>query len=95
MLTNVKARDFEIPAVGTSAYLTSFNPDLAQHFFIGREVLCYRNHEEMLELIRFCLARPDEASAIARRGKMRCLAEHRWRNRFERICRILGILPGD
>jgi hypothetical protein len=95
MLTNVKGRDFEIPAVGTAAYLTSFNPDLAQHFSIGREVLCYRNHEEMLELIRMCLARPDEASAIAQRGKMRCLAEHRWRNRFERICRILGILPGD
>jgi hypothetical protein len=95
MLTNVKARDFEIPAVGTAAYLTSFNPDLAQHFIIGKEVLCYRNRDEMLELLRYCLARPEETSAIARRGKMRCLAEHRWRNRFERICCILGILPEE
>jgi hypothetical protein len=92
-LTNVKTRDFEIPGVGGGVYLTSFNPDLAQHFVIGEEILCYRNRDEMLELIRYYLARPDEAREIASRGRARCLAEHRWLHRYRRVCEILGILP--
>jgi len=91
-LTNLKARDFEIPGTGGGVYVTSFNPDLAQHFIIGEEILCYRNREEMLELIRYYLARPDEAREIARRGRERCLREHRWLHRYQRVCKILGIL---
>jgi hypothetical protein len=93
MLTNVKGRDFEIPAVGTAAYLTSFNPDLAQHFVVGEQILCYRSRGEMLELIRYYLARAGEARAIAQRGRERCVAEHRWLHRYVKICRVLGILP--
>jgi spore maturation protein CgeB len=91
-LTNVKTRDFEIPGVGGGVYLTSFNPDLAQHFNIGQEILCYRNREEMLELTRYYLSRPEEARAIALRGRERCLAEHRWLHRYRRVCEILGVL---
>jgi len=91
-LTNVKTRDFEIPGVGGGAYLTSFNPDLAQHFVIGEEILCYRNRDEMLELIRYYLSRPGKAQAIAKRGRERCLREHRWLHRYRRVCQILGIL---
>jgi hypothetical protein len=91
-LTNVKTRDFEIPGVGGGVYLTSFNPDLAQHFVIGQEMLCYRNRDEMLELIRYYLNRPEESRAIARRGRERCLREHRWLHRYQQVCRILGVL---
>lgn len=92
-LTNVKGRDFEIPATGGGMYLTTFNPDLAQHFVIGREIVCYRNREELVELIRCYLAHPDEARAIAEAGRERCLREHRWLHRYEQICRVLNILP--
>jgi len=94
-LTNVKARDFEIPGTGGGVYLTSFNPDLAQHFIIGEEILCYSNREEMLDLIHYYLNRPEEAEAVARRGRERCLREHRWLHRYQRICRILGILSEE
>lgn len=91
-LTNVKGRDFEIPAVGGGVYLTSFNPDLAQHFVIGDEILCYRNREEMVELIRHYLARPEEAIQIAARGRVRCRREHRWLHRYKKMLTILGVL---
>ncbi len=94
-LTNVKGRDFEIPGTGGGVYLTSFNPDLAQHFVIGEEILCYRNLDEMLELIRHYLARPEEARAIARRGRERCLREHRWLHRYQKVLTNLGILTRD
>lgn len=90
-LTNVKGRDFDIPGSGGGVYLTSFNPDLAQHFVIGEEILCYRNRDEMLELIRYYLAHPDEAREIARAGRQRCLQEHRWLHRYVKVLRILEI----
>lgn len=91
-LTNVKGRDFEIPGTGGGVYLTSFNPDLAQHFIVGDEILCYRNRDEMLELIRYYLAHPDEVEKIARRGHERCLSEHRWLHRYQRALDIIGVL---
>lgn len=92
MLTNVKTRDFEITGTGGGVYLTSFSPDLAQHYQVGRELLCYRSDEEMVELIRHYLSHPDEAREIARLGRARSLAEHRWLHRYQTICRTLGIL---
>jgi len=94
-LTSVKARDFEVPGTGGGVYLTSFNPDLAQHFVIGEEILCYRSRDEMLELIRHYLARPEVARAVAKRGRERCVREHRWLHRYERLVQILGILGDD
>jgi spore maturation protein CgeB len=94
-LTNVKGRDFEIPGTGGGVYLTSFNPDLAQNFIIGEEILCYSNRAEMLELIRYYLAHPEEARAIAARGRERCLREHRWLHRYLKVLEILEILYPD
>jgi hypothetical protein len=93
-LTNVKGRDFEIPGTGGGMYLTSFNPDLAQHFVIGEEIVCYGSRDEMLELIRHYLRRPDEIGAIARRGRARCLRQHRWLHRYETLLQVLGITLG-
>ena len=91
-LTNVKGRDFEIPGTGGGVYLTSFNPDLALHFRVGEEILCYHNRDEMVELIRYYLAHPDEAAAIARRGRERSLREHRWLHRYEKVLKVFGVL---
>jgi spore maturation protein CgeB len=90
--TNVKGRDFEIPATAGGAYLTTFNADLAQHFIIGKEILCYQNREELLDLIRYYMKHPEESRLIAERGRKRCLLQHRWLHRYLRVCRILGIL---
>lgn len=93
-LTNVKGRDFEIPATGGGMYLTTFNPDLALHFVVGSEIVCYRNRDELVELIRWYLQHPDEANDIAGRGRARCLREHRWLHRYEKMLGALGILGG-
>ena len=91
LLTNVKGRDFEIPGTGGGMYLTSFNPDLALHFVVGEEIACYRNRDEMLELCRYYLARPDEARRMAARARARCLRDHRWLHRYLRLLSILGV----
>jgi hypothetical protein len=90
--TNVKGRDFEVPAAGGGAYLTTFNADLAQHFEIGREILCYASREELVDLARHYLRHPDEAREIAERARARCVREHRWLHRYSAALRVLGIL---
>ncbi len=94
-ITNVKGRDFEIPGTGGGVYLTSFNSDLSQSFTVGEEILCYSSRDEMLELIRYYLAHPEEARAIAARGRERCLREHRWLHRYQKILTVLGILSAE
>ncbi len=90
-LTNVKGRDFDIPCTGGGVYLTTYNPDLANAFDIGKEILCYRNRDEAVEMAMYYMARPKECRSIARRARERCLKEHRWSHRFIEICNILGI----
>lgn len=93
-ITNVKGRDFEIPGTGGGVYVTSFNPDLAQHFDVGREILCYHNREEMVELVLRALKQAEESREIALRARERCLREHRWLHRYRRLLEMLGILAG-
>lgn len=91
-LRNVKTRDFEIPGTGGGVYLTSFNADLAQHFHIGEEIACYGSRFELVELIRHYLRHREEARLMARRARERCLTEHRWLHRYQRVLEILGVL---
>jgi spore maturation protein CgeB len=91
-ITNVKGRDFDIPSVGGGVYLTTYNPDLAEHYQIGQEILCWHSYDDLLEQIRYYLSRPDLCRAIANRARERCLREHRWLHRYIRICSTLGIL---
>jgi hypothetical protein len=90
-LTNVKGRDFDIPCTG-NFYITTFNPELALYFTIGKEIVCYSTADELLELVRYYLAHPDEALEIGLAGRVRCLREHTWFHRFKTICETLGVL---
>jgi hypothetical protein len=93
-LTNLKGRDFEIPATGRGLYLTSYSSDLASCFAVGREIQCYRGVEEMTELIRQHLREPERSRAMACRARERCIAVHQWKHRFETVLRALNILDG-
>ena len=88
-LTNVKGRDFDIPCTGGGVYLTTYNPDLAMAFDIGKEILCYQNREEAIEMAMYYLNHPDKCHDIAIRARERCLREHCWTHRFIKLGRIL------
>jgi len=91
-LMNVKTRDFEIPGTGGGIYLTTYNPDLARHFDIGREIACFRSTDDMVELVRYYLAHRDEGEAMSAAARARCLREHRWLHRYEAVLRHCGVL---
>lgn len=88
-LTTLKTRDFECPGAG-ACYLTTYNWELTLHYDLGREILCYRNEDEMAEMFSFYRRRPEACLSIAKAAYRRCLAEHTWEHRFRKIFQQAG-----
>jgi hypothetical protein len=93
-MTCIKGRDFEVPAAG-GLYLTTYNPELTNLYDIGKEILCYLNEIDCVEIVRYYLERPEEAQAIATAGRARCLSDHTWEVRFRELFEWMGILIGE
>jgi hypothetical protein len=88
-LTTLKTRDFECPGSG-SCYLTTYNWELAWHYEIGKEILCYRSIDELVEIFSFFRRRPHTCLEIAQAAYRRCLNEHTWEKRFRKVFREMG-----
>jgi hypothetical protein len=71
---HLKGRDFEVPMAG-AAYLTSFNPELGDHFQIGREIMCYASQVECAEVLAYVLHRPALLAAVRGAARERCLRD--------------------
>lgn len=91
-LKNVKGRDFDAPCVGSAAYVTSFNPDLADFYEIGREIACYSSRDEAVEVCAELIRSEEKRLSLAAAGRSRCLRDHTWDSRFATILRLLGVL---
>jgi hypothetical protein len=87
--TTVKGRDFECPGVG-GCYLTTYNWELVNHYEMGKEILCYRSVEELVEMYSYYKKRPEECLKIAQAAYRRSEAEHTWEKRFQKIFRETG-----
>lgn len=88
-LTTTKARDFECPAAG-GCYLATYTWELPLLYDLGKEILCYRNVEELIEVYAWYRRRPEECLKIAQAGWRRCAAEHTWEKRFRKIFEQMG-----
>jgi len=86
----IRLRDFEIPAVG-GFYLAQSCPELSLYYDIGREIAVWDRLEDLLDIIRHYLARPDERTSIADAGRRRVLHNHTWLHRFTRMAAELGM----
>ena len=81
-------RLFEATGVG-SLLITDLKDNLSDLFDIGKEVLAYSSPEEAVELIRYYLDHPYEASTIARAGQIRTHSEHTYSHRMDELATIL------
>jgi spore maturation protein CgeB len=89
-VTQIRLRDFEIPMSG-GFYVTEYQQELETFYEIGREIVCYRSKEELLDKIRFYLRHPSLCQQIREAGRRRCLADHTWTKRFEEVFRKIGV----
>jgi len=91
-IANAKGRDIECPAVG-ACYLTTYHWEISDMFEIGKEVLCYRNAEELVEIYSYYSKRPMACLAVARAAHKRAHAQHTWEMRLRALFHDLGFKP--
>jgi hypothetical protein len=63
--------------------------ELAKEFVDGVEIMFYRNRKQMFEIIDWALAHPAERETIAAAGMEATRQRHTYRNRLERMLRIV------
>jgi len=93
-IKHLKGRDFEVPMCG-AVYVTSFNPELCDHFDVGREIFCYSSMVECAESISWLLRREDVAQATRLAARARCLRDHTWDKRVSDMLTLLGLKAGE
>jgi len=73
-------------------YLTEHSPELEKVYEIDREIVTYRDFNDLLAKIRWLLGNPEAAEAIRRQGLARARRDHSWEGRFEKIFRTIGLI---
>lgn len=83
-------RSFEPPACG-AVVLNDDLADLPRCFEPGREILVYRDAEELNALVARLWREPEFAERVATAGRRRVLAEHTYEHRMATILNDLGL----
>jgi hypothetical protein len=89
-LTHLRLREFEAPMSG-ALYLTEDQPELAEYFTPGREVLTYVDRDDLLDKARYYLTHQEQAERVRRAGLERARREHTWQHRFTELFATLGL----
>ncbi len=87
-VNHLKGRDFEVPMCG-AVYLTNYNPELADCFTIGKEIICYGSFEECLEMILSTLHDDHYAQAIRNAARCKSITHHTWVHRISQLMQYL------
>jgi spore maturation protein CgeB len=87
----LKGRDFEIPMSG-GLYLTEHHPELERFYELEKEIVTYKDFDELVEKIHHLLSNPGKAELIRKKGRRRALNEHSWEMRFEKIFNLMGLI---
>ena len=82
-------RLFDLPANGVMQ-ISDGGRHLGAFFSIDEEIVGYRDADDLIEKVRYYLSHHDERIAIARGGYRRVMAEHRMRDRFRDLARLIA-----
>jgi hypothetical protein len=83
-------REFEAPMSG-ALNCTGYMDELAEMFEPDKEVLTYRNQDELLEKVRYYLAHPAQADQVRQAGRRRALSDHTYRARVQSLSGAIGL----
>jgi spore maturation protein CgeB len=83
-------REFEAPMSG-ALYCTGYMDELSEFFEPDKEVLVYRNEQELLDKVRYYLAHEAEAENVRQAGHARALRDHTYQRRFQQLFAEIGL----
>ena len=83
-MSQIKARNFEIPFFN-GFQLTDYAPSIENYFDLGKEIVCYKDVDEAIMLVKYYLENEIEREAIKNAGHERASKEHGYINRLKDI----------
>lgn len=83
-------REFEAPMSG-ALYCTGYMDELAEFFVPDKEVVMYRNVEELLDKVLYHLGNRGEAERVRQAGYERARRDHTYHRRFKTLFREIGL----
>jgi len=89
-IVQIRLRDFEAPMSG-AFYMLEYQPEFAEFFEIGSEIVCYRGVDDLVAKCEYYLTHPDEREAIRQAGHERALRDHTWQKRFTALFEEIGL----
>lgn len=84
----VNPRTFEIAACG-GFQLIDYRSELSELFESGTEIICYKDIDELRDLITYFLKNPDEMARIASMGQSRARRDHTFENRMREMLSVV------
>jgi spore maturation protein CgeB len=88
VLNGLNQRHFD-PYVAATPVVTDDQSDLSQCFDPGREILVYRDADELNEIYDRLQREPDRAAAIGEAGRRRVLADHTYGRRLAALAALV------
>ena len=82
-------RAFEVLACGAFQIMNA-QADAMTLFGDKKHIVFYRDTEELISLVKYYLANPEERKVIAEEGRKEVLRKHTYRHRIEEILSIIG-----
>lgn len=90
---NVKVGLFEAMACN-QVVITSYMEELQAYFDIGKEIICYRDEDELVELVKYYTEHEEEREKVRQLGYRRFLQEHTYVKRWNDILRQIYVDMG-
>ncbi|MBS2967897.1 polysaccharide pyruvyl transferase family protein [Metabacillus sp. KIGAM252] len=88
--TNIKVGILEAAATGKLLF-TEYFEEMKNLFEYGEEIVAYHSKEDLIGKIKYFLEHPEEAERIGSNAKQRCLRDHTWEKRIEKLFSEIGI----
>lgn len=86
----IKGRTFEVLACG-GFLLTGDADNLKDYYVDGKEIVIFKNKQDMAEKCKYYLAHEKERLAVAKAGYERTVKEHTYEQRFKEIFKYLQL----
>lgn len=90
-IKQMRLRDFEVPMSG-GFYMTEWWYELEDFLEPGKEIVCYRSKEDLVDKVKYYLAHDSEREKIRMAGYRRAVSDHTWQNRFTEVFRTIGLV---
>jgi spore maturation protein CgeB len=81
-ILQVRLRDFEVPMSG-GFYMVEHSEELGEFFDLEKEIIGYRDRQDLLAKIRHFLSHADQRERIRLAGLERARRDHTWQKRFQ------------